>query len=205
MSQLRRFVLVTSGVVSVGLGIIGIFVPGMPTTVFLILASWCFVRSSPRLASWLQSHPRFGPPLRAWQQHGAVPRKAKVAAVSTMTLSAFVLFTVLPGWPAALVGLLLGCVGGWLVTRPEPHDGAGDARPVQSHQASGPSGKNRQIIGSSQRTWHSPSARNALHSLAIGPPSDIAPDAARITRRRPRAHRAGVQGRNTRTATSQRT
>ncbi len=54
------------------LGVIGIFVPGLPTTVFILMAGWAAARSSPRFHNWLEGHPLFGPMLRDWRKHGAV-------------------------------------------------------------------------------------------------------------------------------------
>lgn len=84
---------VTAGVVLVGLGIIGAFVPVMPTTIFLILAAACFARSSPRLEAWIVNHPKFGPSVVAWRQYGAIPRRIKVIAIGMMTVS-FVLIVI---------------------------------------------------------------------------------------------------------------
>ncbi|RRH78154.1 YbaN family protein [Falsigemmobacter faecalis] len=81
-----RFAWFVLGCLMLVLGIIGAVLPVMPTTVFLILAAWFFGRSSPRLEAWLLRHPTFGPPLQAWRLRGAVPRKAKGAAVLGMTL-----------------------------------------------------------------------------------------------------------------------
>jgi uncharacterized membrane protein YbaN (DUF454 family) len=75
------------------LGIIGAILPLMPTTIFLILATGCFARSSPRLETWLLNHARFGPTLRAWRADGAISRGGKIAACSGITLG-FVLFVV---------------------------------------------------------------------------------------------------------------
>lgn len=75
------------GWVSVTLGFIGVFVPLMPTTVFLIIALWCFSKSSPRLAAWLYNHPKFGPTLQDWHEHKVVPLRAKAAATILMLMS----------------------------------------------------------------------------------------------------------------------
>lgn len=63
------------------LGVIGVFLPVLPTTPFIILAAACFARSSPRLEAWLLSHRIFGPLLRDWRERGAIPRRAKLAAL----------------------------------------------------------------------------------------------------------------------------
>ncbi|OJU33551.1 MAG: hypothetical protein BGN94_18400, partial [Rhizobiales bacterium 68-8] len=79
------------GLALVALGFVGIFLPVLPTTPFLILAAACFARSSQRLETWLLEHPRFGPMLRAWRTRGAIPWKAKLAALAGTSLG-FVLF-----------------------------------------------------------------------------------------------------------------
>lgn len=103
------------------LGVIGIVVPGLPTTVFILLAAWAATRGSPRLRAWLESHPRFGPPIRDWREHGAVPRPAKRLAILMMALSWALTTATTRDWRIALglLVLLLG-VGIWLWHRPEP-------------------------------------------------------------------------------------
>jgi uncharacterized membrane protein YbaN (DUF454 family) len=116
-----RWLLMAFAVLCVVLGVIGIFVPGMPTTVFILMAAWASMRSSPRLDAWLRRHPRFGPTLRAWEDGGKVSRRVKWMASGTMSLSAAVLLVLARPfhWPA---GLALGCMAavlGWLWCRPE--------------------------------------------------------------------------------------
>lgn len=79
----RRATLVAAGTLSVGLGAIGIVVPGLPTTVFLLIASYCFARSSPRLHRRLLEHPRFGPFLEM-ARSGAMPLRAKLVSLAAM-------------------------------------------------------------------------------------------------------------------------
>lgn len=86
-----RSVYLVIGLFFVALGFVGAFLPVLPTTPFLILATACFARSSPRIENWLLSHPRFGPPLRAWRERGAVPRRAKLMALAGIS-SGFLLF-----------------------------------------------------------------------------------------------------------------
>jgi uncharacterized membrane protein YbaN (DUF454 family) len=103
------------------LAIIGALLPVMPTTIFLILAAWCFGRSSPRLEAWMLDHPRFGGVLRGWRAHGAIPRRAKWMASSGIALGYFLfLVSTAPSLLLAVVVALamLGCAL-WIVTRPE--------------------------------------------------------------------------------------
>jgi uncharacterized membrane protein YbaN (DUF454 family) len=77
-----RSVYLVLGFIFIALGFVGAFLPVLPTTPFLILATTCFARSSPRLENWLLSHPRFGPSLRAWRERGAIPLRAKLLALA---------------------------------------------------------------------------------------------------------------------------
>lgn len=117
---MRRIIYLVLGFVLTGLGIIGAFLPLMPTTIFLILAAACFARSSPRFEAWLMNHPRFGPSLRNWREHGVVPPMAKVMACGGMTLG-FLLFFLLAHpklWLALLVAGLLALCALFVVSRP---------------------------------------------------------------------------------------
>ena len=106
----------------VAVGVVGIVVPGLPTTPFLLVAAWCFARSSPRFRAWLLRHRLLGPPIVAWQRYGAVPLSAKIAAVAMMAVSfAYVaLFTDTRGPWVAAMGLTLAAIAAWLVSRPTP-------------------------------------------------------------------------------------
>jgi len=111
---------------SLGLGILGIFLPGLPTTPFILVAAWAAARGSRRLHAKLLADPRFGPLIHDWQQHRAVPRRAKWMATWAMLASAAVMLLVMlvtPGYRAWMVALPIGCmavVGTWLWLRPEP-------------------------------------------------------------------------------------
>ncbi len=115
-----RYGLIALGWLCVGLGVIGAFLPVMPTTIFLILALWAFSRSSARFHGWLYSHPRLGPPLRDWHAHRVIPIPAKCLALSMMTLSLlYVTLVVAEGWALPLgLALGLGAVASYIVTRP---------------------------------------------------------------------------------------
>ena len=88
---MKRIILISLGWLCVGLGFVGVFVPGIPTTIFLIIALWAFTKSSKKLRHWLLNHKRFGPILNNWQEHKVVPRRAKILMVVLMSL-AVVLF-----------------------------------------------------------------------------------------------------------------
>ena len=85
---MKRIILLSLGWLSVGLGFVGIFIPGIPTTIFLIIALWAFTKSSKKLRYWLLHHKRFGPILQNWQEHKVVPQRAKILMVILMILAA---------------------------------------------------------------------------------------------------------------------
>jgi uncharacterized membrane protein YbaN (DUF454 family) len=92
----------TIGIISVGLGTAGVFLPLLPTTPFLLLAAACFIRSSDRLYQWLIHNRWFGSYIRNYQEHRALPLRAKVTALillwATMTYSVFFLVTIKALW-----------------------------------------------------------------------------------------------------------
>ncbi|MDQ3204135.1 MAG: YbaN family protein [Pseudomonadota bacterium] len=86
-SPMLRYVLLAVGWLSVALGMIGIFLPVLPTTPFLLLAAACFARSSPRFYHWLVEHPRLGPLIRDYLEGNGIPLKGKVYAIVSMWIS----------------------------------------------------------------------------------------------------------------------
>jgi uncharacterized protein len=117
--RLKRRLLFLAGWLFVAIGIVGIVLPGLPGTVFLILAAWCFARSSPRFERWLLDHPRLGPPVRRWRESGAIPPAAKGIACASLALSWTILFATLPRTDAAVaLAVLFVAVAAYIVTRP---------------------------------------------------------------------------------------
>ncbi len=87
MNPLYKAFLITAGTVNVGLGILGIFLPLMPSTVFFLIAAGCYVRSSPALYQRLITHPRIGPLIYNYRTHRAMPRKAKRNALGMLWIT----------------------------------------------------------------------------------------------------------------------
>lgn len=116
-----RWLLLALAVVSLATGVVGIFVPGLPTTVFLLIAAWAAARSSPRLHRWLLGHRVFGKLITDWQAGGFVSRRAKWNATVAMTFCAALLWwTSSRWWVAALACGCMAVVLCWLWLRPEP-------------------------------------------------------------------------------------
>lgn len=101
-----------------GLAGLGLFLPLLPTTPFLLVAAWAASRGSPRFYFWLHSHPRFGPLIRGWQRERVIPRQAFWSALTMLILSWVIL--ALLGMPAAVLAglaLLFGAVALYLCSR----------------------------------------------------------------------------------------
>lgn len=115
-----QWVLRALAVLSLALGFLGMFLPVLPTTPFILLAAWAAARSSPRLLAWLENHRLFGAMLRDWRQGGVVSRKAKWGATGVMSASAvLLLFTVSKLWAAGGAIACMATVLVWLWRRPE--------------------------------------------------------------------------------------
>jgi uncharacterized membrane protein YbaN (DUF454 family) len=117
----RRVLWLIVAYVALALGAIGVFVPGLPTTPFVLLAAFAAARGSRRLHAWLLAHRAFGPMIRDWQASGAVSRRAKRAATTMMALSAVLMFLTAPKPAYAAFGTaVMAVVAAWLWRRPEP-------------------------------------------------------------------------------------
>lgn len=109
---LSRVAWLTIGMVAVGLGGIGVVVPGLPTTVFFIIAASCFARSSPRFERWVLELPRVGPMVRDHRAGLGMPRRAKVVALSMMWAAILLSGLALRHRPPVAAGVVaLGVVG----------------------------------------------------------------------------------------------
>jgi len=118
---MRNAIYVTLAAISFALGVIGLFLPVMPTTCFMLAAVWLASRGSPRFANWIRNHPRFGPPIQSWERERAIPKHAKIMAVIMLSVSCLIIAFTVSHWPLK-IGLILGLSGLaiWIVTRPLP-------------------------------------------------------------------------------------
>lgn len=83
----RRYFYLIGGLVAVGIGGLGVILPGLPTTVFFIIAAWCFSRSSTRLEQWVLNLPGIGPMVADYRAGLGMPKRAKVAAITAITVA----------------------------------------------------------------------------------------------------------------------
>lgn len=115
-----RFVMLALGFISLGLGLIGVILPLLPTVPFILLSAFCFARSSDRLHNWLLDHRAFGPLIRDWRENGAIPPRVK--AIATVSIAgAFAVPAVLgvKPWVMGVQLVVLGLVLVFIWTRPD--------------------------------------------------------------------------------------
>ena len=94
-----NYLLIILGAVSLGLGVAGMFLPVLPTTPFLLLTAWCWMKGAPRLHAWLMAHPKLGPYIRDFQEHKCISRRVKAVSVTTLWLTiALSIILVRPLW-----------------------------------------------------------------------------------------------------------
>ncbi|MDO8906198.1 YbaN family protein [Hydrogenophaga sp.] len=124
-SRTVRWLLWLAGTLSLALGLIGVVLPGLPTTPFILLSAACYARASPRLYHWLTHHRFLGPMVRDWEQHHNLTRRTKTVAQVSMVLMVSLSAWGLRERPLLLaVVLVAAAVGVWVVaripTRPAP-------------------------------------------------------------------------------------
>ena len=114
-----RIILLSLGLLCVGLAFIGIFIPGIPTTPFLIVALWAFAQSSKKFHAWLLNHKRFGTVLRNWESHKVVPIKAKILMVILqITAVAMIQYSLNNIFITIGLAILLLCVASYVISLP---------------------------------------------------------------------------------------
>lgn len=121
VSHAKRIALILIGLVSLALGAIGVFLPLLPTTPFVLVAAIAFAKSSDRLHQWLVDHDIFGPLIADWREHGAISRRTKVISVLSM-IAILVISTLLavPTHVIVIQAVVLSCSAIFILTRPLP-------------------------------------------------------------------------------------
>ena len=114
MTRWTRPLWLLAGALALLLGVLGIFLPLLPTTPFVLLAAWCFSRGSARCEAWLLNHRLFGPIVRDWRERRAVPLRAKQIASLMMAISSIIAATQLPPAWCWLPGACCAAVAVWL-------------------------------------------------------------------------------------------
>ncbi len=115
---MKRWAYLIAGWTALLLGAVGIVLPILPTVPFVLLAAYCFARSSPELERKLVQHPKYGPYIEAWRTRGAISRNGKRGAYAAFAVSAILGITLLQG-PLALIPAIVGILGAsWIFSRP---------------------------------------------------------------------------------------
>jgi uncharacterized protein len=109
------------GVLALALGALGIFLPLLPTTPFILLAAYSFARSSKSVHDWLLRHRIFGPLIRNWRRYGAISRRAKILGI--LSLIAVIVLSIVAGAPRYVLliqAIILTICAAFIVSRPAP-------------------------------------------------------------------------------------
>lgn len=109
-SAFKRHLLVAAGFVCVGIGVVGVIVPLLPTTPFLLLAAYCFLRGSPRWHAWLLGNRVFGRYIHDYLAYRAVPRRMKIGALAVLWVCLSVSAALVCIWYVALILVTIGVV-----------------------------------------------------------------------------------------------
>lgn len=108
------------GFLSLGLGVLGAFLPLLPTTPFALLAAYLFSKGSPRLYNWLINLPKIGDSIKDWNEHGVISKRVKIiAAISLITVMAMLNFKEIIWWGRLSASIVLTCVLVFVISRPE--------------------------------------------------------------------------------------
>ena len=116
-----RLLWLLAGILAVVIGGIGVVLPLLPTTPFLLIAAFAFARSSVTLTLWLHEHPKFGPLIDNWQQYGSIDQKSKnMAMIVIVSTPVITWFFGAPWWALASQVAVLACSATFILTRPLP-------------------------------------------------------------------------------------
>jgi uncharacterized membrane protein YbaN (DUF454 family) len=119
-SALVRHAFLGAGFLFVGLAVLGVFLPVLPATPFVLVAAACFARASPRFYNWVMNHRVFGPTVREWRRYRSIPYRVKLWAIALMALSlgVSITFYVRPAWLQAVLAVFGVLLAAWLYRLP---------------------------------------------------------------------------------------
>jgi uncharacterized protein len=119
-SRLVRGLLLAAGTLALALGVLGIFLPLLPTTPFVLLAAACYARGSHRFHAWLLSNRTFGPMVYEWERHRSLPYRTKITAIALMsaTLAVSIVFFVRIPWLKVLLAVFGVGLAAWMYRIP---------------------------------------------------------------------------------------
>lgn len=113
-----RFIIFSTGLISLVVGTIGVFVPLLPTTPFILLSAWCFLKSSNKAHGWLYAQPLLGKPLQQWEEKKIISKKSKAMGLTTIAFSLVVIWLKPTDFEIKLIlSLILFLVSIFIVTR----------------------------------------------------------------------------------------
>jgi len=121
ITPLKHALLIVAGSISLALGVIGAFLPLLPTVPLVLLSGFCFARSSERLHTWLISNPHFGSIIRNFESGGEIPRRIKIRAITVIWISMIISAVIVARLPLVIMLAAIGSgVTFYLWRRPEP-------------------------------------------------------------------------------------
>jgi uncharacterized membrane protein YbaN (DUF454 family) len=119
-----RILWLLAGLISVAIGVVGLILPLLPTTPFLLVAAFAFARSSSRLNNWLREHRSFGPSITNWHRDGSIDRRAKRIAIIVILMTPVITWLFgAPLWIIACQLVVLSAAAAFILTRPLPSEG----------------------------------------------------------------------------------
>jgi uncharacterized membrane protein YbaN (DUF454 family) len=119
-SPFVRHAFLAAGFVCVGLAVLGVLLPVLPATPFVLVAAACFARASPRFYNWVMNHRHFGPTVREWRRYRSIPYRVKLWAIALMasSLGVSIVFFVRPGWLQAALAAFGVLLAVWMYRLP---------------------------------------------------------------------------------------
>lgn len=138
MNEGKRRILMAAGFLAFGLGWAGIFLPGLPTTIFWILAGLAFLRTNRRMYERIVSHKRFGPGVKLFVEEGKIRARGKIISIAAMmTFASLGALAIPPVWVKVLVVSAAACGSLWVALLPTPEGAARAAAEVPDEERKG--------------------------------------------------------------------